>query len=80
MSYTFKRRFNRRYVSSTIICFFEYEKESGELKIGFNDGAIAYYQNIPGELIDQFDSAESKGKFFYRNFHDAGFKYHLESA
>ena len=78
MSFTFKQRFKRKYVSSRIICFYEYEKKTGTLRIGFNDGIIANFENIPNDLINQFESASSKGKFFNHNFRNAGYKYSLE--
>ena len=80
MSFTFKQRANRRYVNSKIICFIEYDKDSLELKIGFNDGITGYYKNIPRELVAQFDAAESKGSFFHENLYNSGFNYYLESA
>ncbi|MCB2221819.1 MAG: KTSC domain-containing protein [Bacteroidetes bacterium] len=80
MSFTFKQRANRRYVTSKIICFIEYDEDSRELKIGFNDGLTGYFKDIPNELMAKFDSAESKGSFFYENLYNAGYRYYLESA
>ncbi len=80
MGFTFKQRANRRYVTSRIICFIEYDEDSKELKIGFNDGITGYFKDIPGELMAEFEAAKSKGNFFYEHLHDAGYHYYLESA
>lgn len=79
MSFTFKQRSNRKYVSSRIICFFEYDQNSKELKIGFNDGVTGFYQDVPCELIDQFEMARSKGNFFYKNIHNSDYYYYTET-
>lgn len=80
MSYTFKQRSNREYVYSRIIHFIEYDKESGLLKIGFNDGTVGLYKNFPSELFNEFQSSNSKGNFFIKKIHKAGFKTQIEPA
>jgi hypothetical protein len=74
MGYTLKQRLNRIYVSSKILYFIEFDKDTNELKIGFNDGSIGYFQDVPDGLINQFRMAKSKGDFFYRNLYKAGYK------
>ena len=74
MGYTFKQRKNRKYVNSKIMYFIEYDLESMLLKIGFNDGTIGYFNNVPGDLVDEFGSADSKGSFFYQRLYKAGYK------
>ena len=80
MGYTFKQRKNRQYVSSKIIYFIEYDKDTMLLKIGFNDGLIGYFKDVPQDLISDFRSAFSKGRFYYRELHKAGFKNRIESV
>lgn len=80
MSYTFKQRHDRVYVYSKIIHFIEYDKESNNLKIGFNDGSVGKYKDIPLDLYDEFQTSDSKGNFFYKNIHKAGFKAVFEPA
>jgi len=74
MCYTFKQKKNRKYVYSKIMYFIEYDMESMLLKIGFNDGSIGYFKDVPANLVNDLDSAESKGNFFYQNLYKAGYK------
>ncbi|MCD4695743.1 MAG: KTSC domain-containing protein [Bacteroidales bacterium] len=80
MSFSFKQKSNRKYVNSKIIYFIEYDDEVKQLKVGFNDGITGFFKDIPKELMAQFESAKSKGSFFYKNLYDAGYNYYLESA
>jgi hypothetical protein len=54
--------------------FIEYDMETMLLKIGFNDGSIGYFRDVPADLISEFNSAESKGNFFYQHLYKAGYK------
>ena len=74
MCYSFKQQRNRKYVYSKIMYFIEYDQDSMLLKIGFNDGSIGYFKDVPADLINEFDSAESKGNFFYQHLYKAGYK------
>ena len=80
MSFTFKQRANRKYVSSQIIYFIEYNDEEQQLKIGFNDGLIGFFKDVPKDLYNRFESAKSKGAFFYENLFNGGYEHYLESA
>lgn len=80
MSYTFKQRESRVYVYSKIIHFIEYDEEYMSLKIGFNDGQVGHFKGVPPELYSAFEASGSKGNFFYKYFHKAGFKSHYEVA
>jgi len=80
MGYTFQQRKNRQYVSSMIIYFIEYDRDTSLLKIGFNDGLIGYYKDVPGDLISEFKSAVSKGDFFYKKLYNGEFENHIESV
>jgi hypothetical protein len=75
MGYTLKQRKNRKYVFSRIIYFIEYDQDTSLLKIGFNDGLIGYFEDVPGDLIDAFQHAPSIGNFYYQNVHRAGFRH-----
>ncbi len=74
MGYTLKQKLNRIYVSSKIIYFIEFDSETNLLKIGFNDGSIGYFHDVPIGIISQFKTAKSKGEFFYRNLYKSDFK------
>ncbi len=74
MGFTFKQRNNREYVFSSILYFIEYDKETQLMKVGFNDGMIGYFKNVPDYLFQQFKFAESKGHFFYEHIYNAGYK------
>lgn len=74
MGYTLKQKLNRIYVSSKIIYFIESDKETNLLKIGFNDGSIGYFHDVPNGIIKQFKTAKSKGAFFYRNLYKSSYK------
>jgi hypothetical protein len=74
MGYTLKQKRDRIYVTSKILYFIEFNKETNLLKVGFNDGAIGYFQDVPKQVIKQFKLAKSKGEFFYRNLYQADYK------
>lgn len=78
MGYTFKQRLNRIYVSSKIIYFIEFDNDTSQLKIGFNDGSIGYFHDVPNTIIKQFKVAKSKGEFFYKNLYNSGFKRNIQ--
>lgn len=80
MGYTFKQNRNRKYVYSKIIHFLEYDKESLMLKVGFNDGLIGYFKDVPVELYSEFESSNSKGSFFYKKLYKAGYKTRIVSV
>ncbi len=74
MGFTLKQKLNRLYVSSKIIYFIESDTETNLLKIGFNDGSIGYFKNVPVGIVSKFKSAKSKGAFFYRNLYKSSYK------
>lgn len=78
MSYSFKQRENRKYVSSKIIYFIEYDDDARELKVGFNDGLIGFFEEVPREIMKQFESAKSKGNFFYKYLFNGGYNYYVD--
>lgn len=44
-----------------------YFPNAGKLYIAFNRGGTYSYENISPQLYEQFEKAESQGKFFYQN-------------
>ena len=74
MGYTFKQKLNRIYVSSKIIYFIEFDQDTKILKIGFNDGSIGHFHDVPTGMIKDFKSAKSKGEFFYQHLYKSGIK------
>jgi hypothetical protein len=78
MGFSFKQRANRKYVSSKIIHFIEYDDDARQLKVGFNDGLVGFFNEVPKDIISQFESAKSKGDFFYRNLYNAGYNYFVD--
>ena len=54
-------------VDSAIIAAIGYNKESQDLYIRFNTGRIYKYSEVPPELYQQFEEAESQGKFFHQH-------------
>ena len=80
MCFSFEQKANRKYVSSKIIYFIEYDNNARQLKVGFNDGLIGFFNEVPKEIITQFESAKSKGSFFYKNLFNSGYKYYVDSA
>ena len=78
--YTFKQRRNRKYVFSTILYFMEYDEESQVMKIGFNDGVIGYFKDVPNDLYKEFKYAKSKGNFFYKHFYKSGYENYMKTV
>jgi hypothetical protein len=52
----------------------EYDTETKNLLVTFNNGAIYEYQEVPHQLYTQFRMSESQGKFFSSKIAKA-FKY-----
>jgi len=42
----------------------EYDTNSKNLKVVFNNGAVYEYENVPHQTYTKFRVAESQGKFF----------------
>lgn len=45
----------------------DYDEESRNLDVGYRDGFKARYKNIAPDLVKQFNSADSKGRFAQQN-------------
>jgi hypothetical protein len=48
-----------------------YRKRDSLLVVRFKTGSVYEYRQVPQEVYTNFLSAESKGKYFYRNIRDA---------
>ena len=56
----------RQFIESSMIRSFRYESNSSTLEIEFNSGEVWQYFDFPESLWYEFESSESKGKFFHR--------------
>ena len=57
----------RQDVVSSMIKSIGYDKEASILEIEFDSGVVWDYTEFPEYLWYEFESAESKGKFFHQN-------------
>jgi len=55
----------RQFVESSMIKSIGYDAQSSTLEIEFNSGAVWQYFDFPESLWYEFESSESKGKFFH---------------
>ncbi len=58
---------DRKYIESSMIRSIGFDSESSTLEIEFNSGAVWQYSDFPESEWYQFESSESKGKFFLSN-------------
>jgi len=56
----------RQFIESSMLKSIGYEPNSSTLEIEFNSGEIWQYFDFPEALWYEFESSESKGKFFHR--------------
>jgi hypothetical protein len=56
----------RQFVESSMIQSIGYDAQSSTLEIEFNSGAVWQYFDFPESLWHEFESSESKGRFFLR--------------
>ena len=56
----------REPVESSNLASIGYDSETSTLEVEFNSGAIWQYFNVPESVWHEFESSESKGKFFHR--------------
>lgn len=54
-------------VKSSNIRKFRYDPDNHELWITFNSGQTWIYADVPSDVVDEFDHADSKGGFFNAN-------------
>ena len=55
---------------SSVISAFDYEPEECRLTVLFTSGRIYVYEDVPGDIADDFRRAVSKGAFFNRRIRD----------
>ncbi len=65
--YPHLREINREQVDSTAVREIGYGSISHTLEIQFQDGKIYQYLNVPREIYDELNAAESKGQYFNAN-------------
>lgn len=56
----------REYVDSSMIRGIGYDFDSSVLEIEFNNGAVWQYYDFPESEWYEFESSDSKGKYFHR--------------
>ena len=56
----------RQFIKSSMIKSIGYDQNSSTLELEFNSGAVWQYFDFPESLWYDFESTESKGKFFHR--------------
>jgi hypothetical protein len=54
-------------VSSSNIAAFRYESSDRVLQVKFTSGRIYGYKDVPENVVEEFASADSKGKFLNAN-------------
>lgn len=57
---------DRKDIDSSMLRSIGYDPDSSTLELEFNNGAVWQYFDFPESLWYEFESAESKGKFFFR--------------
>ncbi len=58
---------DRQYVDSSMISSIGFDPQTSTLEIEFKSGVIWDYPGFPEYLWYEFESSESKGKFFHQN-------------
>ena len=58
---------NRQYVDSSMITSIGYDALTCTLEVEFKDGTVWQYHEFPEYMWYEFESAESKGKYFNAN-------------
>lgn len=57
----------RKQVNSSNIHSIGYDAETATLAVEFSSKRVYLYRNVPQELADSLNEAESVGKWFYNN-------------
>lgn len=61
---------DRQYVESSMITSIGYDQTSCILEVEFKNGAVWQYPDFPEYMWYEFQSAESKGKYFHANIRE----------
>jgi len=67
----------RKYVSSKIINYIEYNPEQQLLCIAFNDGVVIDYSDFPKSKYQEFLQSHSAGKFYLKHIRNK-FQQHIK--
>ena len=67
----------RQYVESSMITSIGYDEDNSILEIEFNSGVVWQYPDFPEYMWNEFQSSESKGKYFQRIFSEANWSQKL---
>jgi hypothetical protein len=63
---------NRHEVESSNIASIGYDPETQTLEIEFKRGGVYQYSDVPADVWEAFQAAESKGKFFHAEIKKGG--------
>lgn len=61
---------DREYVDSSMITSIGYDAMSCTLEVEFKNGVVWQYHDFPEYMWNEFQSAESKGKYFHANIRE----------
>lgn len=61
---------DRQYVESSMITSIGYDQISSILEVEFKNGVVWQYPDFPEYMWYEFQSAESKGKYFRANIRE----------
>ena len=67
LTFTTQSTLSRSDFESSNIESFAYDRVTKNLYIEFKTGSTYVYQDVPEQIVIDFDLAESKGKFFSEN-------------
>ena len=54
-------------IDSSCIDHIDYDSETLDMSIGFKQGNIYAYKNVPNSVFEGLMNAKSKGKYFHEN-------------
>jgi lysyl-tRNA synthetase class 2 len=54
----------RHYISSSVIRYYAFDPDTGALEIEFISGTQYRYSGLPKPVLEAFEAAPSKGRFF----------------
>ena len=57
----------RASINSTMITSIGYDSSTGTLEIEYKDGSVWQYYDFPETMWNEFQYAESQGKYWHRN-------------
>ena len=54
-------------VASSNIAGYDYDPETRILQIQFTSGRVYQFKDVPENIVDEFSTADSKGRYFNEN-------------